>query len=80
MKNLNQEELIKRINMLEEKNKKQVNILSEQLNWYSQQIKLQQRNFLVRHQKKQLFLIRFFFVMKLNLNQINNCIPIIVFQ
>ena len=45
-RNLNQEELIKRINMLEEKIKKQdkqINVLSEQLNWYSQQVKLQQK-------------------------------------
>jgi transposase len=46
LRNLNQEELIKRINMLEEKIKKQdkqINVLSEQLHWYSQQVKLQQK-------------------------------------
>ena len=46
LRNLSQEELIKKINMLEEKVKiqdSQINVLSEQLNWYSQQIKLQQK-------------------------------------
>lgn len=46
LRNLSQEELIKKINMLEERIKRQdneINVLSEQLNWYSQQIRLQQK-------------------------------------
>lgn len=39
LRNLSQEELIKMIN---EKDKK-IELLTEQLNWYSQQIKLQQK-------------------------------------
>ena len=39
LRNLSQEELIKMIN---EKDKK-IEVLTEQLNWYSQQIKLQQK-------------------------------------
>ena len=55
LRNLSQEELIKMIN---EKDRK-IEVLTEQLNWYSQQIKLQQ--------KKLFYLIRFLFLMKLSL-------------
>ncbi|UTY40588.1 hypothetical protein NMU03_07405 [Allocoprobacillus halotolerans] len=64
LRNLSQEELIKKINMLEERIKRQdneINVLSEQLNWYSQQIRLQQKKLLVHHQKKLFFLTRFLF-------------------
>lgn len=60
LRNLSQEELIKMIN---EKDKK-IEVLTEQLNWYSQQIKLQQKKLLVHHQKKLFFQIRFLFLMK----------------
>lgn len=39
LRNLSQEELIK---IIDEKNKK-IDALTEQLNWYSQQVKLQQK-------------------------------------
>lgn len=62
LRNLSQEELIKMIN---EKDKK-IEALTEQLNWYSQQIKLQQKKLFGHLQKRLFFLIRFLFLMKLN--------------
>ena len=52
LRNLSQEELIKMIN---EKDKK-IEALTEQLNWYSQQIKLQQKKLLLRSLKLRKFL------------------------
>lgn len=44
--NLSQEELIKKLNMLEnevEEQRKKIQVLTEQLDWYQQQVRAQQK-------------------------------------